>query len=121
MARKWREVGRLELQNPWRLLTLGHKDGIVRLALTVKADGRSTVTFPVDFTGETRDAFMKLFAATEIEAEGRRPFRRPCCDHCNNGEGDPAGHDYTLNGPHDRPCEQCAAEKARREHDEGTG
>ena len=46
---------------------------------------------------------------------------RPCCDHCNNGEGDPAGHDYTLDGPHDGPCEQCAAEKARREHDEGTG
>lgn len=42
---------------------------------------------------------------------------RPCCDHCNNREGDQDGHDYTLNGPHDGPCEECAAEQARREHD----
>ena len=48
-------------------------------------------------------------------------FRRPCCDHCNNGEGDPAAHDYTTDGPHDGPCEECAAEQARREHDAGTG
>jgi hypothetical protein len=48
------------------------------------------------------------------------PYRRPCCDHCNNSS--PEGHDYVSGGsPHDGPCEECAAEQARREHDEGTG
>lgn len=46
---------------------------------------------------------------------------RACCDHCNNREGDPAGHDYTLNGPHDGRCEECAHQRARAEHDAGTG
>lgn len=74
----------------------------------------------VAFSAEGRDRFAKAWAEAERRAEAHGKVR-PCCDHCNNGEGDPAGHDYTLNGPHVGPCEECAAEKARREHDEGTG
>jgi hypothetical protein len=41
---------------------------------------------------------------------------RPCCDHCNNREGDPAGHGYVPGGSvHVGPCGECAAEQARRE------
>lgn len=69
---------------------------------------------------EQRDQFIKLWAAAEIEAERNgSPVIRACCDHCDNSE--PDGHGYTLGGPHDGPCERCAAERARREHDEGTG
>lgn len=47
-------------------------------------------------------------------------YWRKCCDHCNNSSTE--GHDYVPGAsPHDGPCEQCAAERARREHDEGTG
>jgi hypothetical protein len=32
---------------------------------------------------------------------------RPCCDHCNNREGDPGGHDYGDESAHDGPCAEC--------------
>jgi hypothetical protein len=32
---------------------------------------------------------------------------RPCCDHCNNREGDPDGHDYGDESAHDGPCADC--------------
>ena len=38
---------------------------------------------------------------------------RACCDHCNNLEGDPSGHDYGDTSAHAGPCDACAAEADR--------
>lgn len=66
-----------------------------------------------------RDALRGLLDRAAMPGQ---TYRVKCCDHCNNLEGDPAGHDYVPGGSaHDGPCGECAAEKARREHDEGTG
>jgi hypothetical protein len=41
-----------------------------------------------------------------------RSGARACCDHCNNLDGDPAGHDYGDESAHDGSCTQCEAEEA---------
>lgn len=98
-------------------------DGDVLLVITMNDDDEPR-SLSVVFAPAARDELRGLLDRAAMPGQtGTGPVacRRACCDHCNNGEGDPAGHDYTLNGPHDGPCEECAAGKARREHDEGTG
>lgn len=73
----------------------------------------------LDFDALNLGALLELLDRAAMPGHA---CRRPCCDHCNNREGDPDGHDYVPGGSvHDGPCGQCAAERARREHDEGTG
>jgi hypothetical protein len=102
-----------------RTVKVGYRGGDVEIIVTPHSghDGR------IAFDGEQRDRFMRAFAAAEqeierddAELEHRRETApghlRECCDHCNNREGDPAGHGYVPGGSlHDGPCEQCAAEQ----------
>lgn len=41
-------------------------------------------------------------------SEDRASLPRPCCDHCNNLEGDPDGHDFGDASAHEGPCAGCA-------------
>ncbi len=110
----------------WTVLDSIESDGADIGTVAVKGD-RTMLTFgdasgkvcQVEMGPDARDALRELLDRAAMP--GQPAYRRACCDHCNNGEGDPSGHDYTLNGPHDGPCGECASEKARREHDEGTG
>lgn len=92
--------------------------------IEVSADADGTVSLEWEFGAAmvlgrvARDELRELLDRAAMPGQA---CCRPCCDHCNNLQGDPAGHDYTLSGHHAGPCEQCAAERARREHDEGTG
>lgn len=90
-------------------------DGTIRLGMVTAPYSIRAV---VDFDAHAADRFDRAWTTARQRAG---QVRRACCDHCNNGEGDPAGHDYSADGPHDGPCGECAAEKARREHDAGTG
>lgn len=99
-----------------RTVKVGYRGADVEIVVTPHSghDGR------IALDGEQRDRFIKAWAKAEIEAERNgSPVIRACCDHCDNSEA--AGHGYTLSGPHAGRCEECAHERARREHDAGTG
>lgn len=101
--------------------------GVVAVRVTPHSghDGRIMLA-----TKAQREEFAQLYVGACFQADAlaapakgtppREPWIRACCDHCDNSTG-PDGHGYTLDGPHPGPCEECAHEKARRDHDAGTG
>lgn len=110
----------------WTVLDSIESDGMDIVTVAVKGD-RTMLAFSdsggmecqVEMGPDARDALRELLDRAAMRGQ---LYLRPCCDHCNNGAGDPAGHDYVPgSSAHDGPCEQCASERARREHDDGTG
>ncbi|MGH9056752.1 MAG: hypothetical protein ACRDYY_12980 [Acidimicrobiales bacterium] len=99
-----------------RTVKVGHRGDDVEVIVTPHSghDGR------ISFDAGQRDRFIRAWAESEKQAERNgSPVVRACCDHCDNSEA--TGHGYTISGPHASRCEECAAERARREHDAGTG
>lgn len=116
------------MSNPY-VRVLDHVETVHGQRVPVGIDYDAVTIAGLQFGPEVRDAFARVYFQADTEAkawaEANPPepvCLRPCCDHCNNGAGDPAGHDYVPgSSAHDGPCEQCASERARREHDDGTG
>ena len=73
----------------------------------------------LEFEPAQRDRLRELLDRAAMPGQpggeppaGKAGYSRPCCDHCNNLEGDPDGHDYGNETVHDGPCAACAEEAA---------